>query len=367
MERDGLIALLEAVAPALSVGSAAMATFRTMASLTRPSDFKRDDTEPCCFSSQTEIAHRRGVDPSRIREHERELEEAGLIQKRTMANGARSGFVGCGIFFSSAIARIDEFRKVHSKSEERRREHAHLRGLRSIHKRHLRDALNFLQSNARTNSQIREIEERYSQWPNAARLHRMSLEQLQDHINEVDELCSKGLDLRENLLKTRGEAIENTPSYIQDTNEDLNIVNCNGEEQNKHRLNPKLTKRFLDTLGPDKLFDLCSEDMQLHLTARKMRFGRLHFHDFIIAAENRVLEIGIHHSAWKEAKFSMGEATAMLCLLIIDSRSENNNLEIMNKGAYLRGMTRVYRQNKLNVIGSLIGLADTLAEKGRIS
>ena len=102
MERDGFVALVDAVARSLGIGAAAMMTFRTMIASTRPSAFKCRIDEPCCYLSQNEIAHKRGVTACRIRQHEAALVRAGLIEKRTMANGARSGFSGCGVFFGAA-------------------------------------------------------------------------------------------------------------------------------------------------------------------------------------------------------------------------------------------------------------------------
>ena len=66
---------------------------------------------------------------------------AGLIEKRTMGNGARSGFVGCGVYFSVAVKRCQEFLALREGIEEGRQHHAKLRGLRSIHKKHLKSCL----------------------------------------------------------------------------------------------------------------------------------------------------------------------------------------------------------------------------------
>ncbi|KAB2540713.1 hypothetical protein AL035_16070, partial [Salipiger aestuarii] len=66
---------------------------------------------------------------------------AGLIEKRTMANGARSGFSDCGVFFGVAIARVDEFLSLRAEIEADRKAHARLRGLHNAHKRHLKGVL----------------------------------------------------------------------------------------------------------------------------------------------------------------------------------------------------------------------------------
>ena len=121
MERDGFVALVDTIAPLLGVGNAALSTFRVMIAMTKPRAFKDGSQEPCCYASQCEIAHKRMVNPSRIRAHERELEAAGLIERRTMANGARSGFAGCGVYFTRAIARVHDFLAMRDQLEVDRR------------------------------------------------------------------------------------------------------------------------------------------------------------------------------------------------------------------------------------------------------
>ena len=188
MERDGFVALVDAVASGLGIGAAAMMTFRAMIASTRPSAFKRGPDEPCCYLSQSEIAHKRGVTAGRIRAHEAALVHAGLIEKRTMANGARSGFSGCGIFFGVAIARVEEFLSLRAEIESDRRMHARLRGLRSSHKRHLKGILYALIERQGLAAEVERIQQTFAEWPSGQALHRMSLEELQRHEAEAEAL-----------------------------------------------------------------------------------------------------------------------------------------------------------------------------------
>ena len=107
MERDGFIRLFENVAATMfNLTDAEISTFVRMAEDPRPSDWKRADKEPCCFRRQGEIAARRGKSRFTINRHEQRLVALGLIEKRTMAHGGRSGYAGCGVFFSKAIALV---------------------------------------------------------------------------------------------------------------------------------------------------------------------------------------------------------------------------------------------------------------------
>lgn len=99
-----------------------------MAASTRPSDWTTPGREPCCYRPQVEIAEITGCSPGRIRAHEAEFVEIGLIEKRTMGNGARSGWKGRGIYFTPAIERLREFEELAASLAAERQISARLRG-----------------------------------------------------------------------------------------------------------------------------------------------------------------------------------------------------------------------------------------------
>ncbi|WP_335949694.1 replication initiation protein RepC [Salipiger bermudensis] len=379
MERDGFVALVDAVASSLGIGAAAMMTFRTMIASTRPSAFKRGPHEPCCYLSQSEIAHKRGVTACRIRQHEAALVRAGLIEKRTMANGARSGFSGCGVFFGVAIARVDEFLSLRDQIEAGRRAHARLRGQRSSHKRHLKGILCELVGRHGLTAEVERIHQNFAGWPSGQALHRMSLEELQNHEAEAEALtiCASQL-----LHETHDRPLENERSHIQDTTQDSNEVPCNdhvdmrsvgkptqsvtgrpqpvgrvhGKEKQDGAASEAHKSKFIQNLGSDRLYGLCSEEMKMWLDIERQKRGRLDFHAFVIAAQKRLPELGIHPSAWGEAMDVLEEDAAMLCVLITDAKVADPEITILSAGAYLRGMVRAQRTGSLNIMGSLIGL-----------
>ena len=379
MERDGFVALVDAVASCLGVGAAAMMTFRTMIASTRPSAFKCGVDEPCCYLSQNEIAHKRGVTACRIRQHEAALVRAGLIEKRTMANGARSGFSGCGVFFGAAIARVDEFLSLRDEVEADRRAHARLRGQRSSHKRHLKGILCELVGRHGLTAEVERIHQNFAGWPSGQALHRMSLEELQNHEAEAEALTISASNL---LHETHDRPLENERSYIQDTTQDSNEVPCNDPVDKRSVGKPTRSifsgpqpggrgpclekhdgaageahkSKFIQNLGCDRLYGLCSEEMKIWLDIERHKRGRLDLHSFVIAAQKRLPELGIHPSAWEEAVCLLDEDAAMLCVLITDAKVADPEVDILSAGAYLRGMVRAQRTGSLNIMGSLIGL-----------
>ncbi|MCA0849944.1 replication initiation protein RepC [Salipiger thiooxidans] len=386
MERDGFVALIDTVAPRLGVRSAALATFRILIAATRPSAFKTGEAEPCCYLQQSEIAKKRQVSPSRIRADEAQLVAAGLIEKRTMGNGARSGFVGCGVFFSSAIRRCEEFLALREEIEENRRRHAKLRGLRSLHKKHLKSCLAELTELAGPVDEVQAIAAAFEGWPSADKLHRMPVADLEAHVSEADALCTMALDQLQALTKTRGGPHENERSYIQDTTQDLNEVPCNacGSPRRPGKRTPSgigrvpsdgapscreesvgagsaaHKSRILANIPIQSFIPLASDDMRFYLDMRRQGRGgwsSLHLHDFTVAAQCRLPELGITQSAWRAAVRKMGAEDATWCVFIIDAKASDADIPILNPGGYLRAMTRRHEEGTLNIVGGLIGLS----------
>jgi replication initiation protein RepC len=386
IEREGFIELMDQVHQFLGIGNAAFDTFRRMAMLTRPSDWKEPDREPCCYMAQTEIAKLRHVSPARIRAHESELVKAGLIEKRTAANGARSGFVGCGIYFSNCIARFNEFLAIRKASEAQRAAAARLRGLRSTHKKHIKAAITELRDLGVVSNALEDIEAEYLAWPSSGSLHQMSLSHLSEHERQADALCINCLVLLDNWNNSDARPHDNVRPYIQDTTQNSTYVTCNDRVETWPSGKPSETdpksfgptgralcvekndedgrtahkSEFLEKLSPARVYHLCSPNMQMYLDARLegRSIRALHFHDFVAAACIRLPELGISQSAWNAAVDAMGQDSATMCVIITDANTQNPNVPVLNPGGYLRGMTRAQQQGKLNIVGGLIGLTE---------
>ncbi|WP_226627830.1 helix-turn-helix domain-containing protein [Alloyangia pacifica] len=389
MERDGFVNLVDAIASAVGIGAAAMMTFRAMIGATRPRSFKTGAEEPCCYLSQTELARKRGVSPCRIRAHEQVLERAGLIEKRTMANGARSGFAGCGVFFGGGIARVQEFLGLRDALEKTRRAHGQLRGLRSAHKRRALMLLADLADWTRGYEITAALRAELDAWPSAAKLHRMSLEELSAHEAEAAALCRKIAATLSEARKASGRTCENERPLIQDMTQDptqgAGRVSAKAVDDARHtddieledqtcREPAKLPKEagtegasssrgraeagegqaaFLGSLGPERLYALCSQEMQIHLDMRHYGQRQLVFYDFVVSAQNRLPEMGAHPAMWRKLRSAMGSASAAICVLIADAKHSERARADAYPAGILEGMLRDFRRGDLDLVRAL--------------
>ena len=387
ISRDGFVQLIRRINKDLPcpVGAAAMNTFALMVSVTRISDWTTPGEKPVCYMAQTRIAELAGCTAGRIRAHEAELEKAGLIEKHTLGNGGRSGWRDRGIFFTPAIKRLEEFLTLRALQEERNQAAGRLRGKRSTFKRVLKSVVADLATYLGVeHAEVKRFSVALRALPRADRLHHMSLQALAIHIDELDRLCGDAVDMLRKQEESHGQPPEIERSHIQDTNIIPDSVICNTRlhekpadrsadinrsdtsslsdanclESNHEAERAAHKSEFLEKLGPERLYALASSEMQIHLDVRKFRSGSLNFLDFAIAAQNRLPELGIDHSAWTQAVRQMGEDTATMCVLILDASRDRPGLPVANPGGYLRGMTRAAQVGKLNIIGGLVGLSE---------
>lgn len=381
-QRDPFVHLVERVAPHLGLGRAAAHTWARLAAMTRPSEWTAEDREPFVYAAASELAKILGISEPRLRCQTAELERAGLLERRTAANGSRSLHAGTGLYFSGAIARLAELVDLDRHLTAERHRAMYLRGQRSTHRRCLREALEQLRLIAPRDWRIRDIATAFDGWPRADRLHAMTLQELTDHEAEADALCRSALDLLENLSESSDRPLENERSHIQDTTQDAS-VDCNARVEKRRAGKPAhdrsfgpppdgggknaekqrdgegsaVNSEFVAKLGPARLFCLASPEMQLYLSGRASP-ERLRFHDFIWTAERRLPELGIHPSAWREACDQMGPDRATISVLILDARRCHADTPIFSAGGYLRGMIRAWQAGQLNLMGSLIGLSE---------
>lgn len=385
--RDGFMRLLRRVAPHLDtpISKPAINTFAEMLAVTRVSDWTTPGSQPCCYAAQVQIAKRAGCSAGRVRAHENELQNARLIEKRTLGNGGRSGWQDRGIYFTPSIERLQEFLDIADWLDHREKRAATLRGLRSTHRKHLTAALLEITFHVPEGDEdLARLQEGLASWPRADRLHTMKLEDLERHEQEADLLCREALQILKKHEDSKGQPSENERSHIQDTtgkpeSEICNAsvitmpackqadVDCVGRPPKggptcieKDDRDPDLLckSEMLEKLGPDRLYQLASEDMQMHLDVRRYQNGDLTFHDFLVAAQNRLPELGVNRSAWDDAVVSMGEDSAMMCVLILDANRDRPEAPVANPGGYLRALTRRAATGDLNLIGSLIGLSE---------
>lgn len=352
-----------------------------MMAATRPSDWTDPHAEPCCYMDAVEIARARGIPTSTWRRYEAQLATARLIERRTAANGARSRWTGTGIFFGPLLAQVDSLLAMREQAETERRAHAQLRGARSIARRHLRHAIEALIEFGATGEMIQALVEQSDAWPAAEALHRMTLVELRRHVDEVEALCREALTLVESLEKSSARPLNFERPYIQDTTQNhKKSGNANVDKRSTGKpvqdepssappngfadrrekkdgvVRAFVKGKFIDRLGPQRLFELASAEMQQDLLRHRSEPGELTLFDFICAAYDRFPHLGLRPRLWEEWAQLMSEEELMLCTLITDARRSDPETPVISPGGYMRGMVRACQLGTLNLTGSLIGL-----------
>lgn len=368
IERDPFIQMVQRVAQHDGISRAAMTTFAGLASMTLPSDWTGPGREPCVYANASETAKILSLSESRLRAHCAALSRAGLIDRLTGANGSRSREAGTGLFFRRLIANAATIIERCRQIDADRKTAMHLRGQRSTHRRCLSEAIEHLHRIAPQQAEVLRIEQAFKQWPVAEVLHRLGIDALQQHVAEADSLCRTALQTLENLTKTSGGPLEIERSHIQEESQEESVlaeapvknpeavrqIADTREAENRQSL---LHSEFLTKLTPERLFQLASPEMQLYLSGRAAP-EHLRCHDFVWTAERRLPELGIDRSAWDEACVEMGPDTAMMAVLILDARRAQPDTPIISPIAYFNGLRRAHREDRLNLIQSLISLSE---------
>ena len=369
MERDGFIRLFQSVArPMFGLTDAEIISFTVMAQDPPPRAWKSGDTEPCCWRQQTEVANRCGKSRHTLRRHEAKLVAAGLIEKRAMAHGGRSGYVGCGIFFSATIALVPAMMAFRAALDATAAEHRLLCNMRSVHKGHFRSALSALANLRPDHPALVRLTDSVAAWPDARVLRRCELDALRAHVEEADHLTRELLRVPEEAENMQhGSGMDAAP-YIQNTTQDsLSVCNAAPDgaaisrEERKAQRTSRHRNEFHLKLGGKTLFGLCSDNMQMYLAARMGDRTEPTPHDLECAVQARLPELGINISAWSDACQAMGRDLATICVIVTDANRDHPQIRVRNPGGYLRGMTHAYRCGTLNIMGSLIALSQRRA------
>lgn len=369
MERDGFIRLFQSVAkPMFGLTDAEVLSFTMMAQDPRPSTWKGGDADPCCWRQQTEVANRCQKSRHTMRRHEARLMAAGLIEKRSMAHGGRSGYVGCGIFFSPAITLVPAMLAFRVNLDEVAASHRLLCNMRSVHKGHCKSALAALSALRPDHPMVGDLTKRFESWPDARVLRHTSIEWLSSHVAEADGLTVEALAFLQETEEMNHRGRVSAAPYIQDTTQESPTV-CNAKhyrqipcrEADDEEPSDLHKNEFHLKLGGATISDLCSSDMQMYLEARTGRRREPTAHDIDCAIQSILPELGINNSAWHDACQCMGRDVAAMCVIITDANRDHPQIRVRNPGGYLRGMTNAYRAGNLNIMGSLIALSERRA------
>ncbi len=375
MQRSQIENLLSEVAPAIGLSGARLHALLVMIGYTRPQAWVDPEDEPVCYASQVELAAKLGLSGRAVRAHERALSrDLGLIEKRTAANGSRSRSGGLGLVFSRLIALVPQFIAL---CEQRRIERSRVQSLvrvRSSYFRHLRDGLAELHPARPDDPQLCAIRDALLAWPASGSLRGMGLAALEIHVAEARALCDaldalscNTANAHEISQETSGRAAETFRSHLQDTTKET-LDFCTSEQverlpKSEHPVEPtadpeERQNAFVARLGPRRLYELAADDMRFCLDMAGQSPERLGPLDFVTAAIHLLPQLGISGAAWADAAETMGDFRAALCVLITDANRNHPVTPIRRPGGHLRALTQRHRTGQLNLVGSLIGLAE---------
>ncbi|MGB3313374.1 MAG: replication initiation protein RepC [Albidovulum sp.] len=384
MQRGQVEALLIEVARGIGLSGRRLQSLLFMIGQTRPGDWTSSEDEPVCYMAQTELAAALGKTERAVRADEHALSQVlGLVEKRTAANGGRSRHGGLGLVFSRLVERVPELLALRDRMRADRQRTKELVRLRSAYYRHIRHNLMELHPAAPEDPTLCAVRDAFLSWPPSERLRYLAMDDLEEHVAEARALCGELDRYVEESDDSSGGPEEIFRSHIQDTTNEAS-GSCNAAAwirtsgkpsdtyqsdaepkgpasclENKHASSgAEHNSEFLAKLSPQRLLALCSENMQLRLEIETRGERPPMVMDFVSAAIRALPELGINHSAWDEAAEEMGDYRAALCVIITDANLDHPRTPVRNPGGHLRAMTRRHRQGGLNLIGSLIGLAD---------
>jgi replication initiation protein RepC len=382
-QRFSVEQLLIELAPILGLRGGRLHALLYMMKQTAPDDWTTPHREPVYFAPQDQTAEALNKTPRALYNDEAALEAAGLIEKRVKGNGARSPFGGCGIVFSRLIALVPDLLALKEQATRDRQHRKELRNRRSTYLRYVKRQIECLGDYPHLSGEARPILANFSSWPEASRLAAMPIDVLEAHVCDAQTLCNRLDDLLQSCRDSSGPPEENCCCFIQENNQDTSNVSCNanvdelsagkpahlslikagpnGPEdclENKHRgADVSHNTKFIAQITPERLYALASDDMRAYIEECQAGNSALREIHLIDAATRLIHPLGINHSAWMKAVNLMGDIGATLCVLLIDANRTHPTTPIRNPGGALRAMTDRFAQGKLNLTGSLIGLA----------
>lgn len=382
-QRFSVEQLLIELAPALGLRGGRLHALLYMMKQTAPADWTNPEREPVYFAPQDQTAEALNKTRRALYNDETALEGLGLIEKRVKGNGSRSPFGGCGIVFSRLIALVPDLLNLKEQLLADRRLRKELRNRRSTYVRHVMRNVRYATEPALAHPRLLNVIEVFDQWPTAANLATMPIEDLEGHVAEAQALCATLDSFFEQCPDSTAKPEENFPCFIQENNQDSISVSCNASEDERSVGKPTHDKEYCSEpigpevclehknkveseahnqkmqrlLQPERLFDIASEDMQIQIQVCQGGAPNVRDLHIIDAATRIVGGLGINYDAWSKAVEFMGDHGAALCVLIIDANRNHPTTPVRNPGGALRAMTARHKAGKLNIVGSLIGLA----------
>ena len=364
-------------------------TLEIIIDLVSPTAFTDATVEPYCYARQDTLLGGRLLTNKSIFNHERQLEQIGLIDRRLGANGSRCPRKKLGLYLTPAMNIIPEMLEAAEAIRAEREDHDALRGDRSRLLRHVKVSLETLHDLGMTSKRIETLKGAFLSWPRSDKLVRMSLDALTSHVDNARELLLELMQIIQDSRKLPSD-ISGQPEagfgcYIQDQIEDR-IMSCNATVEDKRssanasEVDPMMAapngatnclekqdgeageegKRglLLPRISNAGLYALASEELRMHIDIAGG--GEQNTQPSLYAIETgiwtRLSEIGTNVSAWHEALEAMGLLGAIVAGVLTDAKVTDPKHPVANPGGYLRGMTRAAQKDELNLIAGWMGL-----------
>jgi len=337
------------------------------------------EKEPIFYGRQETFAQRLRISTRQLRSHEKTLQKRGLIQRRTLANGARYGSAGLGLVLTPLIERFTELLDIREARKAQFERMKLLKAQRSVRLATFRDELARLSANDVLSDDIQAMIQERATWPRTDGLLAMGEAALSQHLDDATDLCTRLVDWIENHSDSSCEPEETFRSYIQEDINQIHSEECNVHIDKRSAGKPAHSDSTMsEPDGPDDcrekqlqaetealqgLFSgyyglshavsLASEEFQMEMEARS---GERPEYALVEAAAARVSHLGINITAWAAACDRMGRSKAAVCILLLDANRDHAVNPVRNPGGALRGMIKAHNRGKLNIVGSLIGL-----------
>lgn len=366
MQRSELDSLLRSVKRALGVSRQALDLLMYMIDKTRPRDWTSPDREPVCYAAQFNTAAEADLDPRTVRYHEAKLAKAGLIERRTMANGGRRKYGDHGIVFTPLIRRVEELLALRDRLAAERREVETLVCRRSALAGAASRRLRELEEVLPGNHAIAELRAELDALPRLASLRRLDRVSLSEHLELVRNLAHRIELIAETHPDIAGQADADVRPHLQETTEE-SFEGCSAHahrppiggcfEKNDEADPTAHNPQWVAHLDGRFLHRLASSEMRLYVDGLTGDRRRPRMLDLTEAAIRRLPELGVNVSAWADAVEIMGQELATVALLVIDANREHPTAPVRSPGGLLRDLTRRHRRGELSLVGALKGLA----------
>lgn len=372
----------------IGLSSSLLHTLLTLIKKTRPSDWTNSEVEPICYVQQITLARGLKKSDRQMRNDESELCRLNLITKHVSGNGSRGRIMHSdgseyrqGIVFTPLIEAYEDLVQLRKDRAKQDVAFQTLKRHCSALRRNIKNALADMLPEDPTNAKLIDLAEMAGSWPRGYSHLKTELV-LRAHHDELVTASQIADDLRILCNDISGRPESDVRPYIQDTTEDL-IVPCIRQEDkgtackqsDTHTSsaepcctedglgnkcvadNEERKSEFLRKLSPWQLKELCSDEMKSSLEYHQGDRPSPSVMDFARAAIDRVPQLGISNSAYRDAVEQMSDMGTALCILIIDRNQHHPVTPIKNPGGALRAMTRRHAHGTLNLAGGLIGLS----------